>query len=109
VRTGVSNAPIEGANRIVKLVARIAYGFPNPLNSDAVSATPPLAPAAGKSHRPYPRGNHCLCSLDYTIGPSTKIHNGSMVLVTATASPSPHTFTRSGERMAYLQGVARPP
>jgi transposase len=32
VRTGVSNAKSEGNNRIVKLVARIAFGFRNPLN-----------------------------------------------------------------------------
>ena len=32
VLTGVSNAKSEGVNRIVKLVARIAYGFRNPLN-----------------------------------------------------------------------------
>lgn len=32
VHTGVSNAKSEGVNRIVKLVARIAYGFRNPVN-----------------------------------------------------------------------------
>lgn len=32
VHTGVSNANSEGVNRIVKLVARIAYGFRNPVN-----------------------------------------------------------------------------
>ena len=32
VLTGVSNAKSEGVNRIVTLVARIAYGFRNPVN-----------------------------------------------------------------------------
>jgi transposase len=32
VRTGVSNAKSEGINRVVKLVARTAYGFGNPVN-----------------------------------------------------------------------------
>src|SRR5260370_41658549 len=32
VRTGASNAKSEGHNRIVKLIARIAFGFRNPLN-----------------------------------------------------------------------------
>jgi hypothetical protein len=52
----VSNAKSEGANRIVKLLARIAYGFRNPVKQRRRVRYAATAPATGSSHCPYPPG-----------------------------------------------------
>ncbi len=55
VRTGVSNSTSEGTNRIVKLVARIASGFRNPVNQRRRVRY--VATRASRRDRPHPVTN----------------------------------------------------
>ncbi len=55
VRTGASNAKSEGHNRIVKLIARIAFGFRNPLNQRRRVRY--AATRAGRRHPSQPVAN----------------------------------------------------
>ena len=41
LHTGITNATSEGTNRVVKLEARTAYGFRNPVNHRLRPAAPP--------------------------------------------------------------------
>ena len=41
IRTGITNAGSEGTNRVIKTVARDAYGFRNPVNQRLGTPTPP--------------------------------------------------------------------
>jgi hypothetical protein len=91
VHTGVSNATSEGINRVVKLNARIAYGFATRSTNDAAPATPPPAPAAGKNHCPYTPDNHSPRSLDHKIRPSAKSHIAVPVEATAGVPADPVT------------------
>ncbi|MEV0217802.1 transposase [Micromonospora sp. NPDC050695] len=47
--TGITNAGSEGTNRVIKTVARDAYGFRNPENSGYAPAPPPPTATADTS------------------------------------------------------------
>ena len=70
MHTGVSNAKSEGVNRIVKLVACIAYGFRNPVNQRRRVRY--AATRTGHRKQSLPVSQHYPRSLDYEILPSAK-------------------------------------
>ncbi|WP_413644776.1 transposase, partial [Micromonospora sp. RTP1Z1] len=49
IRTGITNAGSEGTNRVIKTVARNAYGFRNPINQRLRTRCAPPGKAADTS------------------------------------------------------------